>query len=232
MSEITRYSILPARIVEDDGDYVLFTDHEAAIALKDGTIAADDERLVKAAEKAGITYMGCDTADWLAETVVELRAELKMQDRIDVFTQEEFHARNGKIKSLTAALAACRSEWIPVSDRFPEPGVKVIAYYKNYLEKDRRIMAFYAPRFTVEAIDEDEDNGADEYCEEEDRYYFTEGWYEENEFDEVHWKVEGNVTHWMQLPKVPIAAAALKEAKPKPSILDHEDISGDNLLGG
>jgi hypothetical protein len=31
---------------------------------------------------------------------------------------------------------------------------------------------------------------------------------------------------------VGIAQAALKEAKPKPSILDHEDISGDNLLGG
>ncbi len=31
---------------------------------------------------------------------------------------------------------------------------------------------------------------------------------------------------------IKIAQAARKEAEPKPSILDHEDISGDNLLGG
>ena len=46
------------------------------IATLKGSIAADDERLVKAAERAGIPYFSCDTAEHLADTVIELRADL------------------------------------------------------------------------------------------------------------------------------------------------------------
>lgn len=41
-----------------------------------GAMKADDERLVAAALKAGIPYFGCDTADQLAETIIEQRAEI------------------------------------------------------------------------------------------------------------------------------------------------------------
>jgi len=94
MSEIQRYSFdtVEGWAENPNGDICLFTDHEAAIALKDGTIAADDERLIKAAEKAGIAYMGCDTADWLAETVVELRAELAAcRERADIAESSPIH---------------------------------------------------------------------------------------------------------------------------------------------
>lgn len=42
---------------------------------------ADEKRLIDAALKAEIAYMGCDTPDWLAETIVELRAELSATQR-------------------------------------------------------------------------------------------------------------------------------------------------------
>lgn len=41
------------------------------------------------------------------------------------------------------------------------------------------------------------------YNEEKDEYYYQEGWYETNEFEDIHWKVEFEVTHWMSLPKPP-----------------------------
>lgn len=40
-------------------------------------IAADDERLKTAVTAAGIPWLGCDTAEHLADTIVELRAEVK-----------------------------------------------------------------------------------------------------------------------------------------------------------
>lgn len=45
-----------------------------------GAQGADEERLRNAAEAAGITYVGCDTPDALAEKVQELQARLKPAD--------------------------------------------------------------------------------------------------------------------------------------------------------
>ena len=105
MSEITRYEGIHGHMRSKKGRLVLFTDHEAAIALKDGTIAADDERLVKAAEKAGITYMGCDTADWLAETVVELMAELGTKEAAIAFLRESLRMSNLNAEEYQSELA-------------------------------------------------------------------------------------------------------------------------------
>jgi hypothetical protein len=46
------------------------------VAILRGAAAADEERMIAAAAKAGIPYYDCDTPDWLAEEVVGLRAEL------------------------------------------------------------------------------------------------------------------------------------------------------------
>jgi hypothetical protein len=45
------------------------------IALR-GTQDADDSRLLAATERVGMTPVGCDTADRLADEVLELRAQL------------------------------------------------------------------------------------------------------------------------------------------------------------
>ena len=93
------------------------------------------------------------------------------------------------------------NQWIKVNDRLPEPEQKVIAFYKNPLGKGRTIMAFHAPKFTCgEYIDDDD---VTEYDEATDVYYLKEGWYEDNEFEEIHYFVDGNVTHWMPLPSNP-----------------------------
>lgn len=37
-------------------------------------VSADDQRLRDAADKAGVTYVGCDTPDWMAEEILGNRA--------------------------------------------------------------------------------------------------------------------------------------------------------------
>jgi len=42
---------------------------------------ADDERLEAAANKAGVPYFGCDTADHLADVIIEQRLEIAVLKR-------------------------------------------------------------------------------------------------------------------------------------------------------
>jgi hypothetical protein len=93
--------------------------------------------------------------------------------------------------------------WINVTAKMPEPGVMVLAYGRNECGKHRRIRAMWAKAFTVEA--EYDDEGGD-YDEEKDIYYIAEGWYEENDCEDTHWRVMYPITHWMPLPEVPLIA--------------------------
>lgn len=99
------------------------------------------------------------------------------------------------------AFEAATPKWTPITERMPEPGVPVIALVNpNEYGKKRRIRAQWAPSKTLEQ-DWDAEGGI--YDEETDKYYCEEGWYETNEFEEVHWAVSGTVTHWQPLPAYP-----------------------------
>ena len=90
---------------------------------------------------------------------------------------------------------------MPVSERLPESGVPVLICVLNSAGKARRLRAHYAAPKTIEAGSED--NGADEYDEETDTYWLRSGWYETNEYEEVHWHVDDPVSHWTPLPAAP-----------------------------
>lgn len=93
-------------------------------------------------------------------------------------------------------------KWIKVSDRLPRPGVPVIAFVApNEYGKTRTIRAEYAAPMSLEMSPESEGGIYDEST---DTYYCEEGWYETNEYEEVHWNVGGVVTHWMALPLPPV----------------------------
>ena len=98
---------------------------------------------------------------------------------------------------------------VPVSERLPEPSVKVLAYYFNALGNGRTICAIWVPAKT--RSDEGDLDAEDflEYDEEGDKYYWPEGWYEAIEnWDELGWaKVyEGEIVYWQPLPKWPANA--------------------------
>lgn len=96
------------------------------------------------------------------------------------------------------------STWIRVEDRLPGSGVPVIAWVPNRGAGGRRIRAEYAAPKTLELHPECEPEEGS-YDEDTDTYWCSEGWYESNEYEEIHWKVSDPVTHWMPLPAPPFA---------------------------
>lgn len=77
-----------------------------------------------------------------------------------------------------------------------------MAFIPSYFDggKSRRIRAQYVPPKTLEQSLECEGG---EYDEETDTFYCEEGWYETNEYEDVHWAVIDAVSHWMPLPDAP-----------------------------
>jgi hypothetical protein len=96
-------------------------------------------------------------------------------------------------------------EPVPVSERLPEPGKKVLAHYLNALGKRRTVIAEWVPATWREDSPAGESDDG-EYDEETDKFYWPEGWYEqiENWADFAAIAVcEGEVTHWQPLPPGP-----------------------------
>ena len=90
--------------------------------------------------------------------------------------------------------------WIKTSDRMPDACVPVIVFVQIIGAGTRRIRAQYAGEKTL-ALSDQCDGGV--YDEATDEYYCEPGWYETNEWEDIHWSVEGEVTHWMPLPDPP-----------------------------
>lgn len=98
------------------------------------------------------------------------------------------------------------STWISTKVELPQSGVPVLVFVQGvYGNKTRRLRAEYAAKFALAASEEDEVADYDEVA---DEYYCPEGWYESNEFEEIHYRIEGEITHWMPLPDPPEGATS------------------------
>ena len=99
------------------------------------------------------------------------------------------------------------SEWIKCSDRLPDSGRTILAYYLNSHGMGRTIRAQHVKAWTIQA-EEFSDSEAEcvEYSEQEDAYYLLAGWYECIDNWDEYMRVyvnEGPVTHWQPLPEPP-----------------------------
>jgi len=92
-------------------------------------------------------------------------------------------------------------KWISVEERLPESDVPVFAHFFDTAGRAKTVRAIYAAPKSVQQWSDDYE--ACEYDEVADCYWLQEGWYETNEFEEVHWKVERPITHWRPLPEPP-----------------------------
>jgi hypothetical protein len=63
---------------------------EEKLAALQNIIKISDERLIVAAKKASITYMGCDTPDALADEIVELREKAKGIEKVHALITSDF----------------------------------------------------------------------------------------------------------------------------------------------
>ena len=113
-------------------------------------------------------------------------------------------------KSVEWAIREALDRWcappltpIPVAERLPEPGIKVLAHYFNACGKSRTVCAIWIPaKFCRDDMEIDNDDFL-EYDEEDDKYYWPEGWYEEiDNWDELQSVAinEGVVDYWQPLP--------------------------------
>lgn len=87
-------------------------------------------------------------------------------------------------------------EWIDVTKGLPESGKPVlVAYTKNGRQKWAR--ACWIPKH----FEEDTGNycGDADYNESNDTYYWPPGWYEWNEFEDTHWRIDSEITHWARI---------------------------------
>ncbi len=93
-------------------------------------------------------------------------------------------------------------KWVPVSVALPVPGVPVLVFVRYGSTCSRRLRAQYSDGRSLPVCDELKGEYG-EYDEETDEYWCPEGWYETNEHEEIHWAIDGDVTHWMLLPEPP-----------------------------
>lgn len=90
--------------------------------------------------------------------------------------------------------------WIAVKDQLPKPGTPVLVSCEKLV-----LRAAHAPRFTLlTGLDDNFPDGGD-YNEEADDYYWPEGWYEWNQYEDTHWRLWDAPEFWMPLPDAPKA---------------------------
>ena len=118
-------------------------------------------------------------------------------------------------RAVLAKWGAPTPQPVAVSERLPEPSVKVLAHYFNALGNGRTICAIWVPAKSRSDEGDLDSNDFLEYDEDGDKYYWPEGWYEAIEnWEELGWaKVyEGEVAYWQPLPKWPANALPTPEA--------------------
>jgi len=113
------------------------------------------------------------------------------------------HAITNKAR-VTLSGADAPDPWQPI-ETVPKNGTRLLLAYQTPYKKWRRVVAFYAPKLTIET-NNDDCSDWHEYDEANDRYCLPEGWYEciENwdDYSSVH--MSGvDPTHWMPLPPPP-----------------------------
>lgn len=126
--------------------------------------------------------------------------------------QEGYNAAKRWVKmqieaGIAAPAAPAADAWIQVSERLPDSGSTVIAYYLSSYGKGRAIRAQHVEAWTIEAEDvADVDTDCVEYSEQDDCYYLLQGWYECIDNWDEYYRVavtEGPITHWMPLAAAP-----------------------------
>jgi FtsZ-binding cell division protein ZapB len=126
-----------------------------------GTIKQDDARLVAAAERAGISYVGCDTADALADEIAALRED----DEIGQAAVANYELQLKDLRTKNERLKAERAQW-------PQDPAVVLKSYNECCEENERLGALYITEGgemsadTLGAPTEDKD-GTIERCREE-----------------------------------------------------------------
>ncbi len=142
----------------------------------------------------------------MAEMGGKVMEKSEMMKRYEAETGESLEEAKERWKTFAfysryIAWLEAQLTWRPASE-LPEEDQIVNATYLNSYGKRRRVRAVYIRQYEEEAGEDDE--MFVEYCEEQDEWYFKEGWYELidnwDDYSSVA-IVEGVVDHWLPMPK-------------------------------
>lgn len=103
-----------------------------------------------------------------------------------------------------AIVEALEQRWILVSEEPPQAGEPVLATCVNRVP----LRAVYVPKHTMSEDEHGEFQGDTDYDESTDQNYWPEGWYEWNQFEETHWRISPDPTHYQLLPAPPTTKAS------------------------
>lgn len=141
-----------------------------------------------------------------AERIDDLACEFgDNYDYSRLLTNTGINSRAGVIEGFKAGFLAAKTErvdeWISVEDRLPEKDVPVMCYGLNSNGKGITLRAIYVPQYHMP--DDGDFSGDADYNEEKDEYFWPQGWYEWNEYEDTHWLISHIVTEWTYLTKPP-----------------------------
>jgi hypothetical protein len=140
----------------------------------------------------------------LLEVLIEITEIAERVDSWESFPSAPIERARTAIDKWQARAEQAAPAWIPVSERLPDPGVPVLVFVPHAYgdsSGSRRLRAQYAAEKTLEQSDDSIESGI--YDSATDTYWCEPGWYETNEYEGVHWRIQGDVTHWMPLPAAP-----------------------------
>lgn len=158
----------------------------------------------------------CWTKDFAAAELIEKQEQqiqtLKWERDVAVeqaaMEIQELRNSLAVLGQANAALQEKVPEWIPVTERLPEPETEVLIVCK------RRGCRFVCPAIYEDGKMLTQDSAWNwndlydygTYSEDDDDYFIPQGWWEDRQFtpDDVYNNpVDCEVTHWMSLPELP-----------------------------
>lgn len=125
---------------------------------------------------------------------------------------------------LPGAQPALSAGWVSLPGALPKPGTPVLLDIGNKYP----IRAQWVPKDSLEATG---DGDFGEYNEASDMYYWPEGWYEWNQYEETHWRVDETPRAWQPLPASPTIEGFTAQDPSQPGGFDAGDMASAAAQG-
>ena len=93
--------------------------------------------------------------------------------------------------------------WIYVEERRPAPGQPVLVWVDSGRTGDNCGYVLRAQHAGDKTLEMSPECDGGTFDEETNTYWCEPGWYETNQFEEIHWAITDKVLAWMPLPLKP-----------------------------
>jgi len=100
-------------------------------------------------------------------------------------------------------MAKKENSWVSVTDAMPPSLKRVLVRILLDDKKAHTTVGMYVQKHQEEAEMEYYEDDVLDYSEETGIYYVKQGWYEQQLYSDINYRIDHPVTHWMYLPEAP-----------------------------